>query len=117
MVKDGLGVYYYDPYEVADDAIATLKNLENLSYGDYEKYERLRRSKLFAEKYLEFTGRNYLSMYAREKHVHYMWRANYIGEKLWVTTKETHFLKTPPERQLVKIQTLGVGTVANDKVR
>ena len=36
-----------------------------------------------------------------------MWRADYIGQQHWVETRETHFVKEPPKKQLQPITARG----------
>lgn len=107
-------VYYYDPYEVPGDEEATRLNLESLSVDDYEKYDILKRSRLFAQEYKKVTGRDYLSIYPRDKPRHYMWQADYFGQQHWVTTKETHFVQLPPREKLLKIEDIGKSRILKE---
>uniref|UniRef100_A0A7S2DUY8 Fe2OG dioxygenase domain-containing protein n=1 Tax=Helicotheca tamesis TaxID=374047 RepID=A0A7S2DUY8_9STRA len=96
-------IYYYDPIEVPDDPVQTQRNLDALSKDELSKYEVLKRTKLFAEKYFEFTGRQYLANYPRKQPSHFMWRADYFGQQHWATTKETHFVELPSVEELQPI--------------
>lgn len=96
-------VYYYDPITVPGDEEATQTNLDNLSVQDFESYRRHVDSRDFAKHYFNFTGREYLSMYPRNKPSHKIWRADYFGQEHWVTTRETHFVEHPELKELTKI--------------
>lgn len=90
-------IYYYDPYEVDGDPVATEANLQReLSESERDLYEKWRDTLLFNEQYQNFTGRSYLANYLRHQPKHFMWRADYFGQQHWVETRETHFIKMPP---------------------
>ena len=60
-------MYYYDPITVPGDEEATQTNLDNLSVQEFESYRRHVDNRDFAKHYFNFTGREYLSMYPRNK--------------------------------------------------
>jgi prolyl 4-hydroxylase len=95
--------YYYDPVEVVNDEELTNRNLGKLSLSELSLYNKMKRNRLFAKEYRNATGRDYLSMYPRSQPMHYMWRADYFGQKHWVTSLETHFAQIPPESKMKKI--------------
>jgi len=96
-------VYYFDPITVPGDEEATQTNLDNLSVADFESYRRHVDSRDFSKQYFNFTGREYLSMYPRNKPSHKIWRADYFGQEHWVTTRETHFVEHPQLTELKRI--------------
>jgi hypothetical protein len=96
-------IYAYDPYHVPNDPEKTETNLQALSKEDRAKYDHWRQTLLFNEQYKNVTGRSYLANYLRKPPMHYMWRADYFGQTHWVTTKETHFVSTPPSDLLEPI--------------
>mmetsp|Transcript_25348 Transcript_25348/g.50790 ORF Transcript_25348/g.50790 Transcript_25348/m.50790 type:complete len:506 (+) Transcript_25348:139-1656(+) len=97
-------VYYYDPITVPGDEEATQTNLDNLSVQEFESYRRHVDNRDFAKHYFNFTGREYLSMYPRNKPSHKIWRADYFGQEHWVTTRETHFVEHPQLEELSPIK-------------
>jgi len=97
-------VYYYDPLDVPNDPEQTRRNLDALSEDELEKYMILKKTKDFAEKYFEFTGRQYLANYPRKQPSHFMWSADYLGQMHWATTKETHFVELPSDDELQPIR-------------
>lgn len=107
--------YFYDPYEVESDPKATEKNLKSLSQRDLQHYMTHKRNRLFNQKYFEFTGREYLSMYPRARPSHFMWRADHLGQQHWAITKETHFKELPNDRDLLKITEQGAKRVLSDE--
>uniref|UniRef100_A0A7S4J987 Amine oxidase n=1 Tax=Odontella aurita TaxID=265563 RepID=A0A7S4J987_9STRA len=117
VVQAGKSAYYYDPYEVPTKDSLTLRNLQALSFDEYQKYERHARSRSFGEKYKDATGREYLAMYPRNKPTNFMWNADFIGQEHWATTRETHFVRLPPESSLDAIERIGKSRVlADDEV-
>jgi len=90
-------LYVYDPYLVPGDEAQTEKNLRKaLNKKERHQYDKWRKTLLFHEQYLNFTGRSYLAHSLRDAPQEFMWRADYFGQEHWVTTKETHFKSTPP---------------------
>jgi hypothetical protein len=108
-------VYAYDPYHVEGDPEQTEKNLQVLSKGEREKYDRWRKTLLFNEQYLNFTGRSYLANYLRAPPSHFMWPAEHFGQEHWVTTKETHFVKEPPADLLQPVAETGEARVLREE--
>lgn len=106
--------YYYDPYTVPGDEAATEINLMRLSYHDLEKFNIMKRNRLFDEHYKKATGRNYLSMYPRQKPRYYMWPADYFGQEHWFTTKETYFKSIPAQNDIERINTVGSARVLRE---
>jgi prolyl 4-hydroxylase len=90
-------LYVYDPYRVEGDDKATEDNLKTaLTHNERKKYDLWRKTLLFNEQYLNFTGRTYLTNYLRDRPSHFVWPADYFGQEHWVTTRETHFETLPP---------------------
>ena len=106
--------FFYDPMQVEGDDEATRANMVQLTLDELSKYETMRRNKLFNQKYLATTGRDYLAMYPRKKPSHFMWRADYFGQTHWVTTKETHFTEVP-EDKVKKIKTYGTSRILKEE--
>lgn len=106
--------YYYDPLTIEGNAEQTRKNLSMLTMSEYEKYNKMLRNKKFAEEYLKFTGRQYMTMYPREKPRHFMWPADYIGQTHWVTTKEVHFDSLPAAKKFKPIHETGKKRILKD---
>ena len=107
-------IYAYDPYNVEGDPAKTEENLKDLSENEREFYEKWRKTILFNEQYVNFTGRTYLANYLRDPPSHYMWRADYFGQEHWITTKETHCEAIPPEEELEPIMTHGKSRILKD---
>lgn len=107
-------MYHYDPYYVEGDEVQTAKNLSQLSESELEEYNRWRKTISFNQQYLNFTGRSYLANYLRKPPIHHMWRADYFEQEHWVTTRETHFVKLPPDELLSKITMSGSSRVLKD---
>lgn len=103
--------YYYDPFTVVGNEKATEMNLMKLSLNELERFNIMKRNRLFDEHYKKVTGRNYLSMFPRQKPSHFMWPADYFGQEHWFATKETHF-KTIPESKEIK----RIGEIGNKRV-
>jgi len=101
--------YYYDPIIVPDNLELTQKNMMKLSFVELEKYNIMARTRNFNDEYKKITGRDYLSMYPREKPKYFMWPADFFGQEHWVTTKEKHFRDIPSSdsRLLKKIKSVG----------
>lgn len=93
-------IYFYDPYFVEGDPEATEKNLQVLTADERYRYDGWRKTMLFNEQYKAKTGRSYLANYLRKPPIHYIWPADYFGQEHWVTTKETHIVELPPEKEL-----------------
>jgi prolyl 4-hydroxylase len=106
-VVEGQMVMYYDPFVVDGDEKATRRNLESLTLDEYEKYEKRARTMRFNEIYRKTTGRDYLSVYPRNKPMHFLWPADYYGQQHWATTKETHFVDIPPDKKVKMITAQG----------
>jgi prolyl 4-hydroxylase len=101
-------LYYYDPYYVEDDPIATEQNLQgNLTKVERELYDSWRKTLLYNEYYLNVTGRSYLANYLRPPPQHYMWRGDYLGQTHSIMTQETHFMTEPPKELLQPITVRG----------
>ena len=107
-------VYYYDPITVPGDEDATQKNLDALPAWAFEQYQKHVDNREFSKKYFEFTGREYLAFYPRNKPSHKIWRADYFGQEHWVTTPETHFITLPDEKELGPINEVGAARVLKD---
>ena len=107
VISPPQAVYYYDPITVPGDEEATQTNLDNLSPRAFEGYRRHVDNRDFGKHYFNFTGREYLSMYPRNKPTHKVWRADYFGQEHWVTTRETHFVEHPKLTDLASITTQG----------
>jgi prolyl 4-hydroxylase len=107
-------LYAYDPYTVKGDVYATELNLKQLSKDERKKYDDWQRTLSFSEQYLNFTGRSYLANYLRPPPTHFMWRADYFGQEHWVTTRETHFTKVPPEEDVEPILISGTKRVLKE---
>ena len=43
-----------------------------------------------------------------------MWRADHFDQQHWVTTRETHFVDLPPQKELGQIPTKGTDRVLTD---
>ena len=93
-------VYVYDPYHVDGDENQTRENLSQLKGKERESYLKMRKSYLFGLEYKKFTGRSYLVNYPRPRPPHFMWRADYFNQTHWVTTKETRFIRKPPQEDI-----------------
>jgi len=92
--------YVFDPFSGTE----TLQLSHDALDPDQRKlYDAQKRSLSFAKKYREFTGRDYQSLYPRPMPMHKMWPNEYIGQKHWVETKETHFATIPHKSLLGKI--------------
>lgn len=107
-----INLYIYDPYLVEGDPEQTEKNLqEHLDADEREQYDKWTKTLAYNEQYKAFTGRSYLANYGdngpRAPPLHFMWRADYFGQKHWVTTKETHFVNLPPKSDLGRITRVG----------
>lgn len=106
-IKPPQSVYYYDPITIPGDDAATQANLDALSHEEFELYQTLVTSRDFGKEYFNFTGREYLSLYPRNAPSHKIWRADYFGQEHWVTSKETHFVDLPDEKELGGIKAKG----------
>lgn len=107
--------YYYDPFHVEGDEEATDMNLMRLSYRDLQRYNIMKRNKKFSEIYKEHTGREYLSMYPRDKPKHFIWPADYFGQQHWFTTKETQFESIPPAKKIRHVGARGKQRILKDE--
>jgi prolyl 4-hydroxylase len=96
-------VYYCDNITVEGDPGATQRNMDSLSPDHLNAYRAHVDSRKFNKFYHKFTGWEYLALYPRNKPSHKMWPALYFMQEHWVATKETHFVKTPREEDLGKI--------------
>ncbi len=109
--------YYYDPFYVEGDKETTNRKLMKLSYRDLQRYNIMDRNRKFSDEYKKFTGREYLSMYPRDKPRHFYWPADYFGQEHWVTSKETQFESIPPPKEIRSIGERGKRRVLdNDSV-
>jgi prolyl 4-hydroxylase len=101
-------LYFYDPYYVENDPIATEQNLQgNLTKDEREMYDMWYKTKLFNEYYYNKTGRTYLANYLRPPPTHYIWRADYFGQTHSIVTQESHFITEPPKSKLNPITERG----------
>ena len=101
-------LYFYDPYYVENDPIATEQNLQgNLTKPEREMYDSWLKTMKYNEYYLNMTGRSYLANYLRPPPQHYMWRGEYFGQTHSIITQETHFIMEPPPDQLQPITVQG----------
>lgn len=107
-------VYYYDPIMVEGDDEATQANLDALTADEFAKYQEHVTSRAFGKEYFDFAGREYLATYPRNAPSHRIWRADYLGQEHWVTTRETHFVDAPPEKDLTRITKKGIERVLRD---
>ncbi|KAL3792091.1 hypothetical protein ACHAWO_004922 [Cyclotella atomus] len=114
QVSPPQSVYYYDPITIPGDEEATQRNLDQLSTEEFEEYQRHVDNREFSKQYFEFTGREYLAFYPRNPPSHKMWRADYYGQQHWVTTRETHFVTLPDEKELGPIQEVGSARVLKE---
>ncbi|KAL9189532.1 hypothetical protein ACHAXT_009207 [Thalassiosira profunda] len=114
VVDPPTSVYYYDPITVEGDEEATQRNLDALSAEEFASYQEHVSSRAFGEQYFEFTGREYLTIYPRPTPSHKIWRADYLGQEHWVTTKETHIVAMPPEEKLGAITQKGKERLLRD---
>jgi hypothetical protein len=97
-------VYWYDPYYVEGDPVATEKNLKKaLNKNERAQYDVWRKTLKFNEYYLAKTGRSYLANYLRPPPMHFMWRADYFGQVHYVESHETHYTTEPPSIDLEPI--------------
>lgn len=71
-------VYYYDPVTIPGDEEQTQKNLDQLSAWDFEQYQKHVDNREFNKKYFEFTGREYLAFYPRNRPSHKIWRGKVL---------------------------------------
>jgi hypothetical protein len=100
-------VYYYDDITMEGNPGATQRNMDSLSLDHLNAYRMHVDSRKFNKFYHKFTGQEYLALYPCNKPSHKMWPALYFGQEHWVATKETHFVKTPWEEDLGKIDLVG----------
>lgn len=97
-------VYWYDPYFVEGDPVATEKKLKAaLNKNERAQYDVWRKTLKFNEYYLAKTGRSYLANYLRPPPMHFMWRADYFGQVHYVESHETHYTTEPPSIDLEPI--------------
>lgn len=57
----------------------------------------------YARDYLVTTKRHWLAMFPRPLPKHHMWRADYFFQEHTITTRETHFIKPPSDKELSPI--------------
>lgn len=107
-------VYYYDAITVEGDEEATQANLDALSEHDFDAYQQHVSSRIFGKQYFDFTGREYLALYPRNAPSHKIWRADHFGQEHWVTTRETHYARTPPDDKLGGIDGHGSARILKD---
>jgi len=113
--KDFKTNYYYDPITVEGNPKLTQENMMKLSFIHLEKYNIMVRNQKFNLEYEKATGREYLSMFPRDKPKYFIWPADYFGQEHWVTTKETHFKTIPSGKDKVKeIKTRGSKRILKD---
>jgi len=117
VMRNDKSNFYYDPYEVEGNPKLTAKNVAELTFEEYRRYEKHQRSKIFNEKYKDFTGREYLSYYPRPQPSHKIWPADYDGQQHWVSTRETHFNQLPPENLLKTLKTTEHRILRDDEPR
>lgn len=108
-MKKGTSVYYCDPfvpYDSNDPSAGILRGpvmdwATVLDNEQRELYQAAQFNRDFAEVYKNFTGGSeWLANYPSQPPRHYMWRADYFGQKHTVQTRETHFHTLPPEDEL-----------------
>lgn len=103
MVK-GTAVYFCNPFVPTDSNDPSAGVLsgpvldKNVLTGDQlELYQQAQVNREFIPRYKNFTGGSeWLAHYPAQPPQHYMWRADYLGQEHWVTTRETHFVQSPP---------------------
>jgi prolyl 4-hydroxylase len=93
-------IYYYDPFVVEGDPVATEKNLATMTPAERVNYDGWVKTLKFNDQYKAKTGRSYLANYLRAPPIHYMWPADYFGQEHWITSPETHVVEHPPENLL-----------------
>jgi len=97
-MQRGESVYIYNAFDKG------LAKVEELDDDELELYHLQINNIEFAKQYREFTGREWLSLYPlRSKPMYNMWNADYYKQQHWVATKETHFVKEPPEHLLGRL--------------
>lgn len=109
-VKSGQSIYVYDPYDpvfIGDGEI--LRDLSELNQQQLSQYNLQKKNILFGNKYKEFTGRDWLSLFpSREPPTHFMWDAEYFGQQHIVETYETYFITEPSKHLLSTVKNDGV---------
>jgi prolyl 4-hydroxylase len=103
-VAKGHSVYYCDPFTNNDPSDPTagihtglVRSLDTLKETERELYEAAVFNRHFAPIYKNFTGGSeWLGNFPTEKPRHFMWRADFFGQKHYVETQETHFVELPP---------------------
>ena len=108
-VVKGTSIYFFDPF--TEDAgepgrcktYSQHRSLDELSADDRLSYDQHKFNLEFGEKYRDFTGSEWLTMYPRSPPNHKIWRADYFGQEHHVQTKETQFVSLPPEEALPKM--------------
>ena len=101
-VVENQNIYPYDPYYDQESNTVNIELLQKeLNRYEQEQYWLQRNNLEFGKLYYQFTGRQWLSLYPLRKPPMYrMWNADYFGQEHWVLTKETHYVKDPPESLL-----------------
>eukprot|EP00588_Corethron_pennatum_P004166 CAMPEP_0194301458 /NCGR_PEP_ID=MMETSP0169-20130528/61804_1 /TAXON_ID=218684 /ORGANISM="Corethron pennatum, Strain L29A3" /LENGTH=224 /DNA_ID=CAMNT_0039051703 /DNA_START=35 /DNA_END=706 /DNA_ORIENTATION=+ len=85
-------VHWYDP--VRDDD----RLYRSLTVPEREMYHLHLANMDYSRDYLVHSGRPYLGMFPfTERPLHFMHRPEYFGQRLQVTTDETHFVRHPPD--------------------
>ena len=111
-----VSVYYCDPFadenshpEVdprarGEQLIGNGRFLDSLSSEDRAKYDKHAFNLKFGALYKNFTGGSeWLTMYPRSPPRHKIWRADYFGQEHVITTKQTNFVKIPPQEELHRL--------------
>jgi len=106
-VVKGTSTYFFDPFSEDQGesgrcrkAGQELRSLDELSEKDRASYNQHHYNLEFGQKYKEFTGSEWLTMYPRSPPRHKIWRADYFGQQHTVETAETHFVEYPPAESL-----------------
>ena len=109
-VVKNTSTYFFDPFseDVGEPGRCRkpdieLRSLDELSDKDRASYNQHHFNLEFGQKYKDFTGSEWLSMYPRSPPRHKIWRADYFGQEHHVQTAETHFIEYPPAESLPKM--------------
>ena len=109
-MRNGKSVHIYDPFESGE------LTMDDISESEKYKYNMQKRNVDFGVKYYEFTGREWLGFWPTRKAPMYnMWNADYFGQQHWVTSKETHFLRLPPDEKMQRLDVNALQTVLRDE--
>jgi hypothetical protein len=103
-------IYWYDPYYVEDNELATEENLATLSIDERTMYHQFMDTLEFNAQYKNFTGRSYLVNYLRSPPRHFMWPAEYFDQRHWIVSPETHFISLPLPNSLLLSEVADFGS-------